>query len=325
MAEEIQKDLFERFQECSWRGISFPIQSVETEISHDLAIHKKVDRDGANVEATGRNPHIYTVKAIFYQSIAKGPNETWKDLFPDTYQKFIVAIDDRSTGDFVHPFYGKKRCKVVKLSDSFSVGARGGPSVSVQFIETDEGGDSVAITDTANIPLLKSAAIDLDTYIAQLNPPPENDIESLGFNSFSDFADQLASAVGSVELFQNKIASKINGVVNAVNKIGNTIDKAATLVTTNPITGAIENTQNLGAGIVKIFDASNKLTFALIGIQNDTFPALKTVKTYLVPGDTTVISIASRTGNKVSDIVRLNAGILNDLVVKRYTKVRYYG
>jgi prophage DNA circulation protein len=317
-------DIFEQFLECSWRGISFPTQSVEAEISHDLAVHKKIDRDGANVEATGRNPTVYTVKALFLNTIAKGPMETWSNLFPDTYNKFIDAVEDRSVGDFVHPFHGSRRCHIQKVSESFAAQTRGGPSITIQIIETDEGADSAPLSSTSNIAIIKSAAIDLDTYIKQLNPPPNSGIEELGFDSFSDFADSLSSAVGSVELFQNKIASKINGVVNSVNKIASTVDKAATLTTTNPITGAIENTQKLGAGIVKIIDASNKLTLALLGVQNNPFTIQKTLKLYTVLADTTISRLAAITKNKLSDLVKLNPGILKELIVTKGTVIRYY-
>lgn len=317
-------DVLEQFLECSWRGISFPTQSVDTEITHDLAVHKKADRDGGNVEATGRNPTVYSVKAIFLNTIVPGPMETWSNLFPDTYNLFIEAVEDRSTGDFVHPFHGLRRCKVVKMSESFAAQSRGGPTVTVQFMETDEGGDAIPLGVTSNVPLLKAAALDLDTYLTQLNPSPSTGLDELGFDSFSDFADSLSSAVGSVELFQNKIASKINGVVNSVNKIGNTIDKAATLTTTNPITQAVENTQQLGAGIVKIIDASNRLTAALLGIQNNPFPITKVIKFYVVPKDTTLTSIARRTRNSISDLVKLNSGILKNLIIPQDSVVKYY-
>ena len=160
-------DVLEQFLECSWRGISFPTQSVDTEITHDLAVHKKADRDGGNVEATGRNPTVYSVKAVFLNTIVPGPMETWSNLFPDTYNLFIEAVEDRSTGDFVHPFHGSRRCKIVKMSESFAAQSRGGPTVTVQFIWTAASGSGGVVWSAGGIAFSDDDALDTAYGTAQ--------------------------------------------------------------------------------------------------------------------------------------------------------------
>lgn len=318
-------DIFEKFLPCSWRGITFPTSSVDTEVSHDMAIHKKMDRDGANIEPTGRNPTVHTVRALFINTIMRSAAEnTSEALFPNVYNKFLAAIEDRSAGDFVHPFHGKRRCHAIKVSESFNAQNRGGPSVTVQFIETDEGKDAVLLASTSALTSLNTAAIDLDTYVTQLNPSPYTGLDELGFQSFEDFATQVSSAIGSVEMFQNKIASKINGVTNAVDKMVNNIDRAATLLTTDPLTNITSATQKMGASFVKIVNASNRFKAALFEIQGKPFAITKLTKSYLVPGNSTLKAIASRTRNKLSDLLMLNPAYIGTLIIPRGASITYY-
>lgn len=318
-------DVLKEFLACSWRGIVFPTASADTEIAHDLAIHKKMDRDGANVEATGKNPITFTIRAIFLNTIDRSDLEqTEEPLFPDIYTKFLAAVEDRSTGDFVHPFHGKRRCKVVRVTESFAAQNRGGPSVSVTFIETDEGADNVTLTSTSNLAIMKEAAIDLDAFVKQFNPPLKTGLEDIGFQAFSDFVDAVAGAVGQAELWQDKVASKINAVTNGVNKMNATADRAADLIVTNPITGAIENAKALGPGITKIRDTSNKFTNALYALQSQPIELATDVLIYNVYSPITISALCLITKNKINELMALNPFTLRGFFIPRDTKVKYF-
>ncbi len=167
-------DLFSTIlQECSWRGISFPIEMVGERGSQTLAVHHRMDRDVSQVEATGRQSYNFTVRAYFLQGLLASPNETWiaNDLFPATWIKVRAALEDKTTGVFVHPLYGQVSCKPVDWNVQFVSDIRNGVIVEMSFLETED--PSAAITvQVSVISGLNSAATNLDTQLANIPLPP---------------------------------------------------------------------------------------------------------------------------------------------------------
>src|SRR5574343_193955 len=121
----------------SWRGISFPISRLSTDVEQRLVEHEYPDRDGSYMESVGRKPIHIKAKIPFNNWISPGKGETWVkgDLFPNTYRKFVAACADNSPGVFEHPVYGKFTAKVHSFSDTLDPDNRGGVVLEVSWIE----------------------------------------------------------------------------------------------------------------------------------------------------------------------------------------------
>jgi len=77
-----QDDVLVQLLECSFRDVAFPVASLLTEFQHSVVQHRRMDRNGAKLENTGRGPISYSIRAPFCNTIARGPMETWDNLYP---------------------------------------------------------------------------------------------------------------------------------------------------------------------------------------------------------------------------------------------------
>ena len=117
-------DALSQLGPLSWRGIIAPYDSLKTSGGQTIVQHRKPDRDGARLEATGRNPYKVSATILFHNGIAWDKTvDPSRPLFPDQYLAFFAACADRTTGDLLHPVLGKMRAKV-EAWDSTIVGAR---------------------------------------------------------------------------------------------------------------------------------------------------------------------------------------------------------
>ena len=213
------KDVLSQLLECSFRAISFPVETLEVSFAQDVIQHKRMDRDGAKLENTGMGAITYTVKAPFCNSISKGPMETWKDLYPDTKNKVLDALQDRTTGDFIHPELGLRRCKATGVHSALDPNYRSGVVLNFTLVEDTEEDDAVSITANSTISIAKTAAVDLDAKLGNLKPPVKSGIEEDGFKSFTDFVDKIGGAFDQVGLLQKQVIGKIDRVIGRINKL----------------------------------------------------------------------------------------------------------
>lgn len=305
-------DIFTDLQECSWRGISFPIQSIAEKGAQNLAIHTKMDRNGAQVEGTGRAPYSFSIKAYLINGLANGPQETWTNLFPNTWNSLRAALgDNHSTGSLIHPLYGIIKCKTVSWENEINSDLRNGMIVTINFTETIDNDELVTPNPTASA---QSAAINLDAYLGLLDPPLPLDLG--GFDSLTDLVNSITSVVDQVELASQKVQAKINRAIKTVNTI-NDINAQVVKIGTDA-------TKSLGNNIATILDAKDQFLDSFYQLGQVQGVINKDIAFYDVPQNTTIGSIASTLGNKVSDLLRLNPVTAGKLIIVRGTKIKYY-
>jgi prophage DNA circulation protein len=315
-------DILKDLQECSFRGIPFPIQMIKESGSQDLVVHKKADRDGAFVEATGLNPFQYQIRAVFINGIARGPKETWDDLFPNTFLKVRDAYRDRSNGLLNHPLYGQILVKPVNFENTIEADSRNGVYLDLAFTESSE--ISTLQPSSSAVSLAKQSARDLDQMFAQLNPPPETFFPEGDYNSLEDFVNDITSVVDQAQLVQQQVLGKIAQVGDKLNKISSRIDTAAQVISTDPITQIQTDLGPLGNGISNITQSSRTLNLALFEISQKALSQNKGVQVYTVPSNTTIVSIALALRNKASELISLNPSLAGRLFINREEKLKYY-
>lgn len=295
-------DVLSQLQEASWRGISFPSLMFDVDGGHAIAVHKRVDRDGWRVENVGRNSYAFHFKACFVNSIARGARESWESgaLFPDTYLRFIEALEDRSSGSFVHPIYGERTCKVATYKDTIDPDFRGGPVVVVSLVETiDDGSAAAGITAANNLSIASAAAVELDATLGTLTPPPNTGTP--GGQSLTDFVKSLSAVTSQVDLFRQQMIGKVNGVINAMTNLAGQF-------------GAVPG----------FSDNTNRLISALHASASQAVSKDKATSVYIVPKVSTVSAVAQRLGSTIPDLLALNPTLAYSPTVRPNTVVYYY-
>lgn len=315
-------DVLQDLQACSWRGISFPITNIQEMGSQDAPVHKKADRDGARVETTGLNPFQYSVNAIFINSVARGKNEKWQNLFPDTFLRLKDAWKDRSSGILIHPIFGEILCKPISWSVNINSDQRGGVFVDMVFMETTE--ENAIQAKPSPIASAKAAALDLDNALGLMVPPPETFFPE-GSTSLTDFVNSLTSVVDQASLVKQQAIAKIDQVVHNLNKISEKIDVATNIVTTNPVTQVQTDLGRIGNGIVKVQQSATKLTLSLLDIRATFLSQNKTISVFTTTSKTTLFFLAVKLENSIKDLLDLNPSLANSLIIDRNVNVSYYG
>jgi hypothetical protein len=301
-------DELTRLLGCSWKGISFPLVSLSTHITHDLAIHKYPAKDGARVEHTGRAPITLTGKIPFRNNIFPGVGETWEPgkLYPEHCQRFLRVALQGSTGDFVHPFLGTLRMKLQSCEADLTAERRDGEDYSVSWIETNEDGDTISslVNGEARFSSALKTAQDLDTDLAALNPPILPPAErTISF-------EQLLRSIQGVTDTQALIVKRGLGVLDRISYRCNKVLDSARAANDVNRAAIISLTERMRSDAITLKKEIAKLT--------------ATVKLYRVPKDITLPLLASELQTTALDLARLNPPLAARFVVKRDTIVRYH-
>lgn len=319
-------DVLSTLQECSFRGISFPVVSIDESFSHDAPQHKSMDRDGAFVENTGRNPFVFAIVAPFYaQTVARGQNETWDDLYPTRFERLRTACLDRTTSDFVHPLYGTFRVKMLDWKSTLNADERGGQTVSLTLVETRDDGEEPAFKASSRS-RARSVAVDLDAQLATLNPPPVVFTETDEDDSFLGVIQSLTGIVDSTSLQAKQALAKIDRTVAKLERLANSIDRGADVLTTDALTGTVTNLGRLGPGSGRIWTNCQVLKATLREIRSRlAFDDNRNVSTYVVPAPTHLVSLSIRLKAPTNEILALNPALpRNRPTIPAQTLITYY-
>jgi len=298
----VSPDILAQLLGASFRGVSFPSLMFSTKGSHNVVIHKRVDRDGWRVENTGQNGNVHSFKIPCVNTIVPGLNETWiaGQLYPANHNRLIVALTDRTSGPFVHPHFGKRTCKVAEWESTLDPDFRGGPTLMVTLFETvDDTGDAVALATTSISSLATAAALSLDATFAPLVPPP--DTGTPGGISLSDFLKSLGALADEWSLMKMQWAASIDRVSYQL--------------------GVLEEKFGDSPGFS---DQTERLISALHAIKANALATGAATSVYIVPQRATAAQVANRLGNTLSQIYQLNPQLARSPIVQPTTPVVYY-
>ena len=319
-------DVLATLQECSFRGVAFPVTTLDESFGHDTPQHKSMDRDGAFVENTGRNPFVFAVVAPFIaRSLARGKNETWDDLYPRQFERFRTACLDRTTGEFAHPLYGTFKVKATDWRSALSADERGGQTVSVTFIETRDDADEPAFEASART-RATSVAVSLDAQLATLRPPPGTFTEVDAVDSFTAAVEEITRAVDGGALNAAQFLAKIDRTIAKLGRVANSIDRAASVVSVNALTGATTTLGTLGPGSARIWTNCRVLQATLYELRlRASASGNRTVSTYSTSARTTLVGLSIKLKSSTAELLALNPGLPRTRpTIPANTVVTYY-
>lgn len=205
-------------------GLTVPFPGIlfKEEQSNSLAVHLYPHLDSARIENMGRNPAMFSVKAILTNNIYPGTNELWEsgNLFPNVFTQLCQLL--MTSGDKVlnHPVWGPITCQVQNWTYELnSKGPRDGAIVDINLIETiGEVNFADQLTPPAQFSVIH-AANSLDTAVASAGFPGLN----LGqyFTNIATLINQVITAPRNTvyALNQDIIVPTINGISNIVTAV----------------------------------------------------------------------------------------------------------
>lgn len=301
-------DVLAQLDGCSWRGVPFPLVSLEDSFEHDGVDHEWVDRDGGHVEATGRKVMPISMTIPFRNGTAPGRNELWggRVLYPDVFNAFRLAFADRTSGELIHPELGRLICKPKTFRRTFDVMKRDGCDVSVTWKQSDDNESDLvdAFSQPSPIGSAKALAADLDQLVGELHPAPlPPDDPSPSFSDMMNGLQALADAPG-------KLSQQIGG---AIDNIAGKIDR---------LNDAVDRLNNVRLWPIK--HALEHLASVNIDLRKNLLSNGQTVKVFRVDTATTIASLSARLKTSIGDLIKLNPGLANTAKVERETLVRYY-
>ncbi len=313
-------DLFGKLLSYQWRGIEFPCASFEVSLSQDQVEHKWPDRDGAHIEATGRNPIVFTAKVLFRNGVkfAKSEHKSGvTPMYPDVFRFFMTACQDRTTGTLQHPEFGAVQVKCKSAVAHWDPNKRDGVDVDVVWVETTDTLDEV-FSNASPAAELDANAVELDDALEDyaqagfransvfVDSTIYRVIPGLPTSSFKDLMNTITGAFDTGTLLTKQIAGKIDEVGYRLDVLSASIDRLAD-VKTWPIRQSIERLRG------SLHKAKTRLLVATAPIA-----------IYKVLKDSTLASISALLGSPVSELIRLNTGNISGPIVKAGTLLRYY-
>lgn len=292
-----------------WRDVSFPVQQFSTSLAHDLAIHKWPDRDGAHVEATGRQPLTFRASIPFKNGVRPGPGESWgtSDLYPTTFRLFLTAFATRTSGFLQHPELGLIRCKPHTAEFGWGATSRDGCDCTATWTESLDD----TVTEFQDILASKSPVADLmltcdelDSQIASYDNP----LLSVHVRSFS-----FGAAIRNVTKSFNAItlaSAKYGGYINHVAYRASLLEDA--------VLGLRDNKA------WPMVTACERIRASLHDLKRSQLTASRLVGFYTVARDATLASLLVPTRSSVSNLLLLNPTLGRSSVIPKGTVVRYY-
>ncbi len=292
----------EHLQLISFRGVSFPITSLRTEMAQALIVHEYPDKDAAHVESSGRKPLIIQGTAVFDNGISPGKGETWTagDLFPNQYNLFMAACSNGSPGILIHPTRGPLTVKCQHANETLDAHARGGVTVDVSWIETVNIDPKVADSQDTDG---RATAVDMYNELERVTLTLPKKFPKKP--DFLQLMDSIAGFIQTVELIGMQLSAAVDRALFHVNNLLDVIEGA--------------NTNLLG----KLRLLAERLKRTLLRVKRVALSTLTSPVGHVVATATTVADVARTLGVSVVDLMRLNPRETSRPVLAAGTRLIY--
>lgn len=306
-------DVFNQLLPAKFRDVEFPVTRIRTSVAHDLVEHKYWGRDGGRIESTGLAPIRHSFHAPLLNGISPGKNERWAALYPNQMRILLAAFQKKERGELQHPEFGLLVVKAERMEMDWDAGRRGGVDAELSFVETltdaDTASTGVGSWSSMDIGDLDTATFKTDLKsLLQRNGLPLPPYLAPGSKvSLSDFVNSINKVVNYPGLITYREAGKINALIYQAERIKQTADLAHTPLTW-PINQELQRLKSAAAGLRERLLAGNK-----------------TIAFFRVPAPTTLAGLVRQIPQaKVTDLIRLNPGLMRAPEIEKDTTVRYY-
>jgi hypothetical protein len=306
--------------------VQFPVTEMEVGFSQDLAEHKFWGVDGAQVEATGRSPLMFSAHIPFTNHLVSGKNEDFSVLYPDVFRRFIILTSDRRTGILTHPEFGPIQCKVKDVRARFDAHVRDGVMVDATWIETltDQTTSQFNLNPSPAIQETETFAGNLDRELSSTFLPSDPTYKP----DFDAQMNAIAGVADQVSLLGQRYAGKIDNISYRLNKI----DDAVTRITVPPRTtvksiinpNPSATNKALSTLYWPVRASVNGMRSGLNDLKKKLLESGKPIVFYRVPRAATLASVTIATGAPITDIMNLNPDLLRAPYIPVGSVVRYY-
>jgi prophage DNA circulation protein len=200
-----------KLQKASFRGVPFKVDTADTGLGRNVAMHRYPNRDFASSEDLGRKGRSFTINAYV----------AGDDFFPDR-DRLLEAIEGKSgAGTLIHPTLGSIQAVVLSATHRYKGNEGGVEYIEITFEQVGEFSSQAATTNaTAALALVAtSAASQAQTSF------------NGGFNTIAQPAFVANSAIATNSSFlsivkgglpwANMALNRANVVLSAINNLGN--------------------------------------------------------------------------------------------------------
>lgn len=322
-------DILSQLSAFSWTNggqrVEFPVSEMTMGFSHDMMEHKFWGLDGAEVEATGRNPLVFTAKCLFTNHLSPGKNEHFSVLYPSEFRKFILLTSDRATGTLNHPEFGPISCKTQNVHVDWRAGLRDGCAVDATWVETlDQNSLSQVNANISPVNQVETYAGDLDRELSSTLFPSTPAFKP----DFVDSITSILSVTDQVSIQSARIVGKIDNIGYRLQQINDSVSRAVTPPRTSITSIVNPNPSQTNRALTTMYwpirQTINQLQSNLVAFKQQLLESGKPIVFYRVPSITTLAGVTVETGASIADIMNLNPDLMFRAYLPTGTLVRYY-
>jgi hypothetical protein len=292
-----------------WEGVGVPYTRMVLTLRQDLVIHKFADRDGAHIENTGRHPLQFeaTIPFINTLGVVRG-SETWSQpLYPAQWRRFFQACAIGETGLLQHPELGPLTCKLESVVTVWEGTARGGPTVQVVWIETDDTSTQLltALGQPSPISAMAAATANLDTYIAGSSRAVIPVLPTFT-QTFSQLFAQFQGLGTQFSLLSANVGGQLTAIIYQAQALESALD-----ITPNALNWPI-------------YQSAEQAKDAAYTLQGNLLTTGSNVSTTTISKDSTLAEIAVTLGTDLYLLMNLNPALVAVQPVPSGSLVRFY-
>lgn len=141
----------DNLQDCSFKGVTFPVLSVEDRGGHDVVQHAYPYRDGVETEDQGLKAGDFQISAFL-----------WGDEYENDLADLLAILKETEPGELIHPVYGSLNCQVLDWRVRHDADGVDQCHVDIYLIEADE---PEPIFQTLNPRQSAAAVVDSDAAV----------------------------------------------------------------------------------------------------------------------------------------------------------------
>ncbi len=286
-------DLYVGLPELSWRNIIVTALEAPFECSQDLAARRYPYVDGEGHDPTGRGPYVVRAKVVFSNTI--DPTH-----FPTKCRDFHNALEKRGSDTLVHPILGQFEAVVATWGAEVNAQERGAIVLNVTWVEDlDDPAAPQVILLLGNVSTAAYASAGGSAMTSLGLSVPS----SLGAATFFAAVTSLNSlTVGSLEY--ERACKRIGGAADTVVIEANRLPNADAWVA------------------VDIFEAL--AVNMLERVTESQAKRLRGTAQVTLTAPTSLDAFAVSVGNKLEEVLVLNASRITSPLVPKGASLTYY-
>jgi len=301
-------DVLSKLTLAQYKGVQFPITSVDFGFSQEQAEHKFIFRDEALIQQLGRKNKTWRLEIPFLENLGTFMLD-YKELYTKIFPNFVEVCQERTPGILTVPDVGNVRVACASLQYTISSEHRDGVIVRVEFISAPLANDAALIPQIPSVQAIAAQAKKLDTAVAatNFNPPTSHAVVPQETPaSFSDPFTAVSSVFDQLSNSRKKNLAKIDDTTARINKMNASIDRIS-----DPKLWSVKR---------QALDLKNALNRAATHSDSKG----KRLKQAFVNHPTPTNVMATKLHITLSDLLRLNPELSQQPIIPANTVVRYY-